>query len=88
MKITKFALLAVAATLPIAFFVACGGDDSTPVGPQNNKDSSVADTNVNNPDTTPNGDSGVDTGVNPCATGLVFDNQASISSWPNVPPAN
>jgi hypothetical protein len=88
MKINKLTLLAVAVAAPIALFAACGGDDSTPVGPQNQKDSSVPDTSpTNQPETGPGPDSGADTSVNPCSTGIVFDNKASISSWPNVPPA-
>lgn len=85
MKINKLALLAVAIAAPIAFFAACGGDDSTPVGPQNQKDSAVDTSPTNQPDG--GQDTGADTSVNPCSTGIVFDNKASISSWPNVPPA-
>lgn len=86
MKTTKLALLAVAA-LPIALFAACGGDDTAGPGPQNKQDASQPDTSpTNQPDTGTDG--GQEAGPNPCSTGLVFDNKASISSWPNVPPAN
>jgi len=88
MKITKLSLLAVAMAAPIALFAACGGDDSTPVGPQNQKDSSVPDTSPTNQPEGGGQDTGApDTSVNPCSTGIVFDNKASISSWPQVPPA-
>ena len=87
MKITRIALLAAAMAAPLALFAACGGDDTVPAGPQNKKDASVPDTSPTNAPDSSGQEAGPDSSVNPCSTGIVFDNKASISSWPNVPPA-
>ena len=83
MKITKLAIIAFVAA-PVAFFVACGGDDTVGPGPQNKPDASQPDTSPTN-----QSDSGQEAGndsgkPDPCANGIPFDNKA-ISSWPNVP---
>ncbi len=82
MKTIQFALLTVIAAAPIAFFVACGGDDST-AKPVNKPDASQPDTSPVNTDS--GADSGIEAGPNTCATGIAFDNKGSISSWPNLP---
>jgi hypothetical protein len=86
---TRLALIALALAAPMATFVACSGDDpTTPTGPQNKVDSgALPDAVVATPDTStpPTPDAGVDSAVNVCANGIVFDNATRIPGWPNVP---
>ena len=85
MKSIKLVLLAVAFAVPMVMFAACGGDDTSPAGPQNKPDTSVVpDTSPTGDAYVPPGDAGPDTSYNACANGLMFDN-TRVPGYPNPP---